>query len=328
VRELNVLDPEVYSEYLSRLEALGVEERVYPALVVDEVVLQGEREITDGLPELLERAARKGARFGLDSADRSPRKTETGESGAGEGASSFEALQSRLTVFPVLAAGLLDGINPCAFTTLIFLLSALAVAGRSRREVLWIGLFFTLAVFVTYLAVGFGFFQVLRAAAVFPLIARAIRWALVAALLVFASLSLYDYISIRAGRTDRVVLQLPRAVKRRIHRDIKQRARSAALITTSLVLGVLVSIFELACTGQVYLPTIVYVLRVKGEGAALPYLLLYNLGFVMPLLAVFAASYWGVSSRAVTAFFQRSAGFVKLSLAALFLGLAALTILS
>jgi cytochrome c biogenesis protein CcdA len=328
VRELNVLDPEVYSEYLSRLEALGVEERVYPALVVDEVVLQGEREITDGLPELLERAAHKGARLGLDSADRSPRKTETGESGAGEGASSFEALQSRLTVFPVLAAGLLDGINPCAFTTLIFLLSALAVAGRSRREVLWIGLFFTLAVFVTYLAVGFGFFQVLRAAAVFPLIARAIRWALVAALLVFASLSLYDYISIRAGRTDRVVLQLPRAVKRRIHRDIKQRARSAALITTSLVLGVLVSIFELACTGQVYLPTIVYVLRVKGEGAALPYLLLYNLGFVMPLLAVFAASYWGVSSRAVTAFFQRSAGFVKLSLAALFLGLAALTILS
>jgi cytochrome c biogenesis protein CcdA len=89
-----------------------------------------------------------------------------------------------------------------------------------------------------------------------------------------------------------------------------------------------VSFFELACTGQVYFPTIVYVLRVKGEGAALPYLLLYNLGFVVPLLSVFAVCYWGVSSTAVTAFFQRGAGYVKLALAVLFLGLAALTILS
>ncbi|MBN1836067.1 MAG: hypothetical protein JW820_09475 [Spirochaetales bacterium] len=98
------------------------------------------------------------------------------------------------------------------------------MAGRSRREILWIGVFFTVAVFATYLALGFGFFQAVRMAAVFPLVARMIRWALVAVLLVFAALSVYDFLSIRRGRRDRVVLQLPRAVKRGAdHRELNQR---------------------------------------------------------------------------------------------------------
>jgi len=43
---------------------------------------------------------------------------------------------------------------------------------------------------------------------------------------------------------------------------------------------------------------------------------------------VFAVSYWGVSSQAVTAFFRLGAKLVKLALAVLFLGLAMLTIAS
>ena len=74
-----------------------------------------------------------------------------------------------MSVVAVAAAGLLDGVNPCAFTTLIFLLASLALAGRGRREVLAIGAFFSLAVFLTYLAIGLGFFAALRAAAVVPL---------------------------------------------------------------------------------------------------------------------------------------------------------------
>ena len=36
-------------------------------------------------------------------------------------------------MLPILAAGLLDGVNPCAFTTLVFLLSALALAGQGDQ---------------------------------------------------------------------------------------------------------------------------------------------------------------------------------------------------
>ena len=44
----------------------------------------------------------------------------------------------------VAAAGLLDGVNPCAFATIIFLLSYLQVARRSPREILAVGAAFDL----------------------------------------------------------------------------------------------------------------------------------------------------------------------------------------
>jgi cytochrome c biogenesis protein CcdA len=312
VKEHNILDPEEYAAYLEMLHRLGQEERTYPAMVVGDTVLQGEGDIEEHLEELL-----RGESV----------ITGSVESVAAE-STDPKRISSRLTLLPVLAAGLLDGVNPCAFTTLIFLLSALAVAGRSRLQVLQIGLFFSAAVFITYLLIGLGFFQALRLTAAFPVVAVAIRWLLVAVLLAFASLSLYDYFQLRAGRTDRVVLQLPQPIKRRLHRDIKNRARSATLVASALVLGFLVSVFELACTGQVYFPTLVYLYQVRQSAGSLFYLLLYNFGFILPLLGVFALSYWGVSSQRLTGWFQRGMKTVKLLLAALFFWLAVLTLIT
>ena len=312
VKEHNILDPEEYAAYLELLQRLGQEERTYPALVVGNTVLQGEGEIEDHLEELL-----RGE----------PAITGSAGSVLAE-AKESKRISSRLTLLPILAAGLLDGVNPCAFTTLIFLISALAAAGRSRVQVLQIGLFFSTAVFITYLLIGLGFFQALRLSAAYPVMAVVIRWLLIAVLLMFASLSLYDYFQLRAGRTDRVVLQLPQPVKRRLHRDIKSRARSATLVASALVLGFLVSVFELACTGQVYFPTLVYLHQVRQSAGSFSYLLLYNFGFILPLLAVFALSYWGVSSQKLTGWFQRGMKTVKLLLAALFFGLAVLTLIT
>lgn len=41
---------------------------------------------------------------------------------------------STLSFIAVLAAGLLDGINPCVFTTLLFLISSLAMAGKKKKK--------------------------------------------------------------------------------------------------------------------------------------------------------------------------------------------------
>jgi cytochrome c biogenesis protein CcdA len=306
VIEHNILDAQEYAAYLEILREAGQEERAYPALVVGPSVLQGETSIEQQLEDLL-----------------------TGRSPPAVSDSAVtQAPASRLALIPILAAGLLDGVNPCAFTTLVFLISALAVAGRSRIQVLQIGLFFSAAVFVTYLMIGLGFFQAIRLASAFPIVAAVIRWILVAVLLAFAALSLYDYFQIRSGRTDKVMLQLPQPIKRRLHRDIKSRTRSAALIASSLVLGFLVSIFELACTGQVYFPTLVYLHQVRREVGSFSYLLLYNFAFVLPLLIVFALSYWGISSQRLSRWVQGSMKPIKLLLAGLFLGLALLTALT
>jgi cytochrome c biogenesis protein CcdA len=136
----------------------------------------------------------------------------------------------------------------------------------------------------------------------------------------------YDYSLIRSGRASEILLQLPNAMKLRIHASIRTRTRAAALAGSSLVLGFLVSIFEFACTGQVYLPTLAYLARARGSLDALFLLAIYNLCFIAPLVAVFAASYLGVSSKRITSLFQANLGKTKLALAAAFLGLALLTL--
>ena len=81
------------------------------------------------------------------------------------------------------------------------------------------------------------------------------------------------------------------------------------------MLGFLVSIFEFACTGQVYLPLLAYLTRVRQQTTALLLLGLYNLCFIVPLLVVFGASYLGVGSQRITTLFQKRMGAIKLALA-------------
>jgi hypothetical protein len=291
-----------YEEYARVAASLGTAVHAIPGLLVGrDVLLQGEDEIS----------ARLAAALG-------------GEGGP-VAAPAPAVPAAALSALPVLAGGLLDGVNPCAFTTLIFLLASLALAGRERREVLLIGSLFTLAVFATYFAVGLGLFAALRAAVAFPLVSRIVRWALVAVLAVFAGLSARDAVLASRGRASDMALQLPGFLKRRIHASIRTRVRSTALAASALGLGFLVSVFEFACTGQVYLPTLAYLSRL-GDARAVPLLAVYNLGFIVPLVAVFAATWAGVTSRGLTAFFQRHLVAVKALLAVFFAGLAVLTL--
>ncbi len=335
VEPLSIMDPQVYVRYRELLKTLGEAERAYPALVIirstdgGRTVLQGDREIERRLEATL-RAAAPGAP-GDDGSPAGGQSAAPAAPDAGWEAARpalVEELTGRLAFLPVLAAGLLDGINPCAFTTLIFLLAALSFAGRGRREILLIGSFFSLAVLATYFLIGLGLFQALRLAEGFPWMARLLRLALIGALAVLSMLSLVDFFLIRTGRANRILLQLPGALKRQIHASIRSRAGSLALVSSSLVLGCLVSVFELACTGQVYFPTLAYLARVRRQTSAFFYLTLYNLGFITPLLVVFGLTWAGTTSREFTAFLQRSLGPVKLALAILFAGLAILTGLS
>ena len=326
VRKVDVLQPAGYQELADLAQSRGEPLRAIPAFRIGAVLLQGDREIRDALPGLLDAAQ------ALPPAEPAPVQPGAGTPGAGAPGVEAPATPAnpaiQMAVLPVVAAGLLDGINPCAFTTLIFLLASLALAGRRRGEVLLIGSLFSLAVFVSYFLIGLGFFTALRAAAAVPLISTVLRWVLVAVLAVFAGLSLYDYTLIRRGKAGEMVLQLPLALKQRIHASIRTRVRAAALAGSSLVLGFLVSIFEFACTGQVYLPTLAWLARTGDRTRAVGLLLLYNLAFILPLLAVFAASLGGVSSSRIASSFQRHMGAVKIGLAVVFAGLAVVTLVA
>jgi cytochrome c biogenesis protein CcdA len=306
VERKDVFNAGIYEEYRAELRARGLEAKALPALIYGGTALQGMDEIRAGIRRILSN--------GVVPAAPSRRVARGPENG-------------NLLLLPVIAAGLLDGINPCAFTTLVLLLSYLALAGRSRGEILLMGLIFTASVFVTYYLIGLGFFRALRAAKTLPWANFAIKWSFAAVLAVFAGISVYDYLLVRKGRAKDMVLQLPKAIRDRLRQSVRTYARSTALASSAAVLGFLVSVFELACTGQIYFPTIAYYLQVEKRFSLYFFLGVYNLSFILPLVLVFVLVFAGVSSKKLADAFRKRLGAVKLATAVFFALLAAAVVL-
>jgi len=302
-------------EHMSLNEALceryevPVESRLtVPAIFVGDDYLIGQVINAESLEELIEKYSQEQSGV--------PWK-EIGE-GQGAGASIVERFRS-FTLLTVLGAGLLDGVNPCAFTTIIFFVSYLALVGRKGKEILLVGASFTAAVFLTYLLVGLGVLGFLQSLGVIKIFSRIIY--LLAALLCFllVALSLYDFRKIRQGRIEDISLKLPQALQRRVHQTIRERRDISGFISATFITGFFVSLLELACTGQVYLPTIIFVTGVPElRGHAVAYLILYNLMFILPLVIVFLLTFYGTTSKQLTLFFRAQAGTVKLLTALLF----------
>jgi len=94
-------------------------------------------------------------------------------------------------------------------------------------------------------------------------------------------------------------------------------------VLASLVLGFGVSLVELACTGQVYLPTIIFVLGIPAwRTQASLALVIYNVMFIVPLVGVFLLVYYGTTSQQLTTWLARHTAKVKLGTAVVFLLLA------
>lgn len=287
VIEKDTGDPEDFDELLKQLEERGIELSAIPVMFIGDAVLQGDDEIKAGLEERLN--------GGLNSA--------AGNSGPERSAVRWEP-------GAIFLAGLLDGVNPCAFSAMVFLVSALAMAGRSRKTMLAIGMAYALGIFVTYSLIGAGLLGGLKRIAVESGMRAILEYILAAFLALLAILSLIDGYRLSRGRTD-LLLKLPEKLSSRVHSLIRTEVRSGAAAGGALLLGAVVALIELGCTGQVYLPTIAWMIA-RGDGAT-PWLwlVIYNLAFIIPLLIVFAVSYKGVSAVKLAAVFRKRGAAVK-----------------
>lgn len=308
----NIMDAQTFEQFLNRTEAINQNVVSLPALIINDKAYSGIPDIKKAVERATAAKEQLPASENIAVSEQAPGKT-TG-------------MLEQLAPIPIFAAGLVDGINPCAFTTIIFMLSLLTLHGRSRRDMLWIGIVFAFAVFCTYYLLGLGLFSVIRQAAAYSIISDLIRWVLLATLIVFAGISVYDGIMLRRGKTEKVVLQLSLSMKQRIHKSIRSGVKSASLLAGAAGMGVLVSIFELACTGQVYLPVITYMVS-KEYSSGYFLLLLYNIGFILPLLTVFGLVYSGTGSKAISTIVANHMAKAKFVMAITFLLLGTLLFL-
>ena len=251
------------------------------------------------------------------------RYVETGAEATWESCDAVMRLPPPPPWWAVILPGLIDGINPCAFATIVFFVSYLTLTERKKHEILLVGLSFTLAVFLSYLAFGVLLREVLAGlvGVVGPVLRPILNLAIALVCLVLAILSFGDYTKARRGQVKDMALRLPDRLRRWVNAAVRRSMNARAFVLSSFVAGVVVSFIELACTGQVYVPIIQGLSNPAYRAQSTLALIVYNLAFVTPLVAVFVAAYTGTSSRQMGTWLQRHTATVKLATAVIFVGI-------
>lgn len=199
------------------------------------------------------------------------------------------------TLGTVIATALVDSINPCAIGVLILLVSVL-MAFKSKKEVMFYGSIYILAVFVTYIVAGLGILYFL---AVIPLIISEYISIAVGSIIVIAGLiEIKDFFWYGQGFS----LAIPADKAKKIHEMTKKITLPGVIF-----LGAFVAAVELPCTGGPYL-AILLLLSQNFDFVAAMMLILYNIIFVSPLIVILILAYtgtklqdikkWKVSNRA------------------------------
>lgn len=166
--------------------------------------------------------------------------------------------------------GLADGINPCMFSVLVFLLSYILSVG-SRGRALKAGLAFIITTFFVYFLFMIGIFKVIDILR----ISQYVRWIIGSAALIFGAIMIKDFFFY--GRW--ISLEISDRFKPMIERLTRN-----GTVPGAVLLAIFSSIVELPCTSGIPL-AFVSVISEKGIGPVAP-LLLYNLFFVLPLAVI------------------------------------------
>ena len=321
--DLNTADGKRLNETLSNRLGLPSEKRlIAPSIFIGSDFLSPE-EITESRVEaLIEKYEKAETKSAL--------KVEQGEVKKAE-----ESIVERFESFGVLAillAGLIEGLNPCSLATLVFFISYLTMVGRKRKEIFWVGMGFTGAGFVTHLLLGLGILSFVQHLSFLPLFSQIVYLITFGFSLFLGIFSLYDYIQLKRGRPSKMTLQVPDSLKKRIHRIIRARedeleagkeGKSTRFLFAAMVIGFIVTLLQSTCTSQVYLPTILFVTNIPSlRGSAIFYLILYNIVYILPLVAIFSIVYWGTTSQQLSFFLQKRTSTIKLLTALFFFALA------
>lgn len=312
---LDIADQAEYEKFLELEEKTG-RELGTPTILIGRRVLVGVTQAADGLDKAIQyELVARSAPVVLK----------------GRGVDLLERFRS-FGPLAIITAGLVDGINPCAFTVIVFFVSFLNFMGYRRREMALIGSAYVVAVFLTYLALGLGLFNALYSLRGFLAVTKVIYWVIGGLSLFLGCLAMNDYFLYKkTGRTDDMALQLPAALKSKIHSIVGEHYRKErtvpagalwGLFTSALAVGFMVSLLEAVCTGQLYLPTIIFVLKEGSLRArALFYLVLYNGMFIAPLVLVLLLALLGASSKDFESFTRRHFALIKIAMAAVFFAL-------
>jgi cytochrome c biogenesis protein CcdA len=190
-----------------------------------------------------------------------------------------------VTLPTVIAAGAVDGINPCAFTVLLLFITAMTASlqvgeqnvRNLRARLVGMGSIYIVAVFLTYLALGVG---ILNSLDFFTQKHAPARFAALLAIL-FGLWMLKDYFLPDTGWR----LQAPPQIG-----EVARRMANKATLPALVVGGFLIGLCTVPCSGAVYLGVLSLLALQPTALQGYAYLVLYNIVFVLPLIAILIAA--------------------------------------
>lgn len=234
-------------------------------------------------------------------------------------------IKSRFSSFKALGAllvGVVNGMTPCSLSMLLLFISLLLV---KNVNILKMGIAYCLGKFVTYFLLGTVFYGIMQQLNN-NVFARIIKYLIIGLIIIFACLNLLDYFYAKREKYDRIKLQLPKALRHWNHKWIKKIGKwenPELLLSFSLSLGVMTSVGEFLCTGQIYLTTILYMVHNQARQVlniqAIMYFLLYNSGFIIPLMVITAVIYKGRQLFDVSELIRNKMHLIKLVNSVIFL---------
>jgi cytochrome c biogenesis protein CcdA len=191
-----------------------------------------------------------------------------------------------LTIPIIIGSALVDSINPCAFAVLTILMTAALTIGN-RQKAIWFGLAFTTSVFFSYLLMGLGllkFINLTQLSHIFFIIISI-------SAIILGIYNIKEFIWFRGSQcsldNNQSGCRAPR---------IASWSNNFSSPITAFVLGFLVSLFELPCTGGPYIVILGLLSQHSTWTMGFIYLVLYNAIFILPLIVITLAIYLGLSS--------------------------------
>ncbi len=176
-----------------------------------------------------------------------------------------------------------DGINPCMFWVLIFLLTYL-VSVWSRKKVLYSGLIFVVTTFVLYSAIMYWMHKLLFSTDFFLEYISIVKYVIWWLAIILWLIEIKDFF--RYGKW--VSLAIPKWAKPTLEYVTKKWTYMSAF-----VLAVLSTFVELPCT--IWIP-LAYVWAVGDKVNIFAALWLYNFFFILPLLIIIFGIYYWISA--------------------------------
>lgn len=194
-----------------------------------------------------------------------------------------------LTLSKILILAGADAVNPCALAVLILVLVAVLTAEKSKRAVLKAGFSFTLAVFILYFLYGLIIIGLFKSLALVIAGIRIYFYKILAGFaMLLGALNVKDAIFYKPGGT---LTEMPMSMRPIVKRLISKVTSPKG----AFIIGIFVTIFLLPCTIGPYIVAS-GILSTIQFFSVIPWLLLYNIIFILPMLAITFIIYLGYST--------------------------------